>query len=145
MERVGLAVNTLESKDELYVFGGSFNFGSGLKYSNQILKINMKDIIMIGKEDDEQPLFKPLIPFRDMALPRGEIRMFDKIGSKCMLMLVDHAFNNNDHDQSELHLVEVDFDDELPMIRKFKIHDNSNYEHLNTDFINRIHKDDVDI
>lgn len=124
MERVGLAVNTLETKDELYVFGGSFNFGSGLKNSNQILKINMKDIITITSDDGEQPLFKPLTPIRDMALPRGEIRMFDKIGSKCVMIIVDHAELKDE--QGELHVVEVDFDDEQPMIRNFMIHDSSN-------------------
>lgn len=53
MERVGLAVNTLENKDELYVFGGSQNYGGGINQHTKILKVNMSLIHPVDKPDKD--------------------------------------------------------------------------------------------
>lgn len=78
-----------------------------------------------------------------MKLPEGDIRMFDKIGSKCILLLVAHP--EVDEEPSYKHVVEVDFDDEPPVTRKLTIHDRIHLDHLNTDHHDVLSKKEVDI
>lgn len=78
-----------------------------------------------------------------MQLPDGDIRMFDKIGSKCIMVLVDHP--KDDEGLSYKQVIEVDFDDDEPVTRKLSIHNKENLEHLETDHQNVLGKNEVDI
>lgn len=99
-ERVGLAISTSTSNDELWIFGGSYNKGDGLKISNNIYKVSMKSIIEcecemneetgeyeVAEEDKEFNLLQKM----PLNMRNGQIRMLDTIGSKVFWINVEHT------------------------------------------------------
>jgi len=57
----------------------------------------------------------------------GIIRMFDKIGSKIIMVVVDHPMGGthgeNNSARSEYHVLQMDFDDEKKELQKLRIED----------------------
>jgi len=42
-----LSIDKIENKDELYIFGGSYNLGEGSIFNDKIYKVPMKDVFEV--------------------------------------------------------------------------------------------------
>jgi len=98
--------------------------------SNQILKCSMNRVYEAEldskaddgdvKEDDKQ---YDILENTHMVLPKGVVRMFDKIGSKVVMVIVDHPVTNEGGQRSLFYVMQMDFDDENKELQKLRIED----------------------
>lgn len=61
-----------------------------------------------------------------IRLPNGIIRMFDKIGSKIIMVVVDHPLSGTGGENSArslYYVMQMDFDDEKMELQKLRIED----------------------
>lgn len=72
------------------------------------------------REEDKQ---YDILENTHLTMPRGIIRMFDKIGSKVVMVVVDHPLNAESGQRSLFYVMQMDFDDEKKELQKLRIED----------------------